>query len=404
MTQNTEASDPLLLSAADFREAMPNLEKKAIAHRRHLHRHPELSGQEHETTRYIADHLREMGIRLLDFDGPGVVAQIDAVPAEGPVVALRADIDALPVPEHGSKPTVSERAGVSHACGHDGHTAILLAVAEWVASHADRLRTSVRFIFQSSEEQIPSGAERLVRLGVLEGVDHIFGLHLWQEVEKGKVGVVEGPMMASTDDFDITLTGPGGHGAMPQDSIDLIVTAARLVTDLQTIVARKQDPLRPLVITTGHFEAHGNHNVLPARVLLQGTVRALDPETRDHAQRWITDATNASAAQSGAEVDLFYQRGTPPVINDPSAAAFIRTAAESHCHDAAVTTIRPVMGGEDFSFYLEQRPGAFAFVGMGGPVSQHAHHTPRFDIDEDVLMTGVELMVGIIDEYGREHG
>lgn len=404
MTRNAEASNPLPLSAVDFRNAASHLEKQAIAHRRHLHRYPELSGEEHETTRYIADRLRELGIRLLDFDGPGVVAQIDAVPAGGPVVALRADIDALPVPEDGSKPTLSERSGVSHACGHDGHTAILLTVAEWVASHADRLRTSVRFIFQSSEEQIPSGAERLVRSGVLEGVDHIFGLHLWQELEKGKVGVVEGPMMASTDDFDITLIGPGGHGAMPQESVDLIVTAARLVTDLQTIVGRKQDPLRPLVITTGHLEAHGNHNVLPARALLQGTVRALDQDTRDHAQRWITEATNAAAAQSGAEVDLFYQRGTPPVINDSAAAAFVRTAAERHCPDASVTSIRPVMGGEDFSFYLEERPGAFAFVGMGGPVSRHAHHTPRFDIDEDVLMTGVELMTGIIDEYGREHG
>lgn len=403
MTQDTESSS-LLLSAADFREAAPHLEKQAIAHRRHLHRHPELSGEEHETTRYIADRLSRLGIRLLDIDGPGVVAQIDRVPVGGPMVALRADIDALPVPEDDSKPTVSERPGVSHACGHDGHAAILLTVAEWVSSHTDRLRTSVRFIFQSSEEQIPSGAERLVRLGALDEVDHIFGLHVWHEVAKGEVGVVEGPMMASTDDFDITLTGPGGHGAMPQDSIDLIVTAARLVTDLQTIVARKQDPLQPLVITTGHLEAPGNHNVLPSRALLQGTVRALDPDTRDHAQRWITEAADTAAAQSGAGIDLFYQRGTPPVINDPAAAAFVRAAAERHCHDAVVTSIRPVMGGEDFSFYLEQRPGAFVFVGMGGPVSRHAHHTPRFDIDEDVLMTGVELMVGIIDEYGREHG
>ncbi len=404
MTDTIGAASPLPLTAADFREALPRLEERAIAHRRHLHRHPELSGEEHETTRYIADHLRELGIRLLDIEGPGVVAQIDAPAAGGAVAALRADIDALPVPEDPEKTTVSERAGVSHACGHDGHTAILLTVAEWVAAHADRLRSSVRLIFQSSEEQIPSGAERLVGLGALDGVDHVFGLHLWQEVEKGTVGVVEGPMMASTDDFDITLTGPGGHGAMPQESVDLIVTAARLVTDLQTIVARKQDPLRPLVITTGHLEAHGNHNVLPARALLQGTVRALDPDTRDDAQRWITDATEAAAAQSGAGVDLFYQRGTPPVINDAAATAFVRAAAEAHCQDAVVSTIRPVMGGEDFSFYLEQRPGAFVFVGMGGPASRHAHHTPRFDIDEDVLTTGVELMLGILDEYGREHG
>jgi len=404
MMRSSDAPHVRHRAAPSLREAMPHLEERAIAHRRHLHRRPELSGEEHETTRYIADRLRGLGIRHLDFAGPGVVAQIDAGRAGGPIVALRADIDALPVPEDGAKATVSERPGVSHACGHDGHTAILLTVAEWAAAHVDRLRTSVRFIFQSSEEQIPSGAERLVRMGALEGVDHIFGLHLWQELDRGNVGVVDGAMMASTDDFDITLRGPGGHGAMPQESIDLIVTAARLVTDLQTIVGRKQDPLRPLVITTGHLEAHGNHNVLPAQALLQGTVRALDQETRDDAQRWLTEATDAAAAQSGADIDLVYRRGTPPVINDPVAAAFVRTAAENHCSDAVVAPVRPVMGGEDFSFYLEQRPGAFAFIGMGGPLSRHGHHTPLFDIDEEVLITGVELMVGIIHEYGWEHG
>lgn len=209
-------------------------------------------------------------------------------------------------------------------------------------------------------------------------------------------------MMASTDDFDIVFSGPGGHGGMPHESADVVVAAARLVTDLQSLVGRRQDPQRPLVITVGHLEAPGNHNVIPARALLQGTVRALDHGSRDDAERWITDAARAAAAPSGAAVDVTYQRGTPPLINDPAAARFLQSAARRHCREVTTTPIRPVMGGEDFSFYLEQCAGAFAFVGMGGPGSRHAHHTPCFDIDEDVLRTGIELMVGLIDDYGRE--
>ena len=393
-----ESSESLV--GAEFQAALLQLHDRAIEHRRHLHRYPEQSGAEHQTTQYIERELRDQGIRILDFPGPGVIAQIDAVLPGGPVVALRADIDALPVPEDDAKPFVSLCPGISHACGHDGHTGILLAVAEWLAANTHRLKTSVRLIFQSSEEQIPSGAERLVGLGVLQDVERIFGLHLWRDLAAGEIGVNESPMMASTDDFDITFSGPGGHGAAPHESVDVIVSAARLVAELQAVVARKQDPLRPLVITVGHLEAQGHHNVMPARAHLQGTVRALDPVTRDDAQGWVTDTAQGTAQQSGAEVDITYQRGTPPLINETESAGFAEAAARRHCDGATVGPINPVMGGEDFSFYLERVPGAFIFIGMGGPKSQHAHHTPKFDVNEDMLKTGIELMVGIIEDYG----
>lgn len=390
---------PTGVCGPDFRHALPRLHQKAIEHRRHLHQYPELSGAEHHTTGYIEDQLRSLGVRIVDFPGPGVVAQIDAPEAGSPLIALRADIDALPVTEDRAHPVVSNYPGIAHACGHDGHTGILLAVAQWLAESSSRLSTSVRMIFQSSEEQIPSGAERLVDLGALNGVERIFGLHLWQNLPKAEIGVIAGPMMASTDDFDLVLTGPGGHGGTPHQSVDVIVTAARLVTDLQAVVARQQHPLHPLVITVGHFESRGHYNVMPAQAHLQGTVRALDPTTRDNAQRWVTQTAEAAAAQSGAKVELTYQRGTPPLINDSVSAGLAEVAARQHCHQAQVVPTSPVMGGEDFSFYLQQTPGAFVFIGMGGPSSRHAHHTPKFDIDEDTLSTGIELMVGIVDDY-----
>lgn len=401
MNQTTPKGRETLVGT-DFQEALPRLHERAVEHRRYLHQHPELSGVEHETTQYIERELQSWGIRILQIPGPGVIAQIDAVTPGAPVVALRADIDALPVPEDDAKPLVSLSPGISHACGHDGHTGILLAVAEWLAINAHRLKTSVRLIFQSSEEQIPSGAQRLFGLGALEDVESIFGLHLWRDLAAGEIGVNDGPLMASTDDFDIIFSGPGGHGASPHESVDVIVSAARLVADLQAVVARKQDPLRPLVVTVGHLEAHGNHNVMPARAHLQGTVRALDPLTRDDAQRWVTDTANGVAQQSGAEVDITYQRGTPPLINESESARFAQAAARRHCSDVTVGPIRPVMGGEDFSLYLEKVPGAFIFIGMGGPNSQHAHHTPKFNLDEDMLKTGIELMIGIIDDYGSQ--
>lgn len=390
------------LTAADFREELPRLHARAIEHRRHLHQYPELSGVEHQTTCYIEQQLRAMGVRILPFPGPGLVAQIDAERPLAPVIALRADIDALPVTEDDSKPVVSQHRGIAHACGHDGHTGILLAAAEWMAAHRDRLSASVRLIFQSSEEQIPSGAQRLVQSDVLADVEHIFGLHLWRDLPVGQVGIAEGAMMASTDDFDITLSGPGGHGGTPHKSVDVIVAAARLVLDFQTIVARQQDPLHPLVISVGHFQAEGNHNVMPAQALIRGTVRALDPVTQAAAQGWVTDAALVAADHSGATVDIDYQNGTPPLINDSAAAQYMAEAARRSCLSAAVTSLSPVMGGEDFSFYLEQVPGAFAFIGMGGPKSQHAHHTPKFDVDEDTLGTGIELMVGIVADYRSE--
>lgn len=375
-----------------------DLTKQAIEDRRYLHQYPELSGEEHETSRFIRTRLEELNIELLDYEPPSIVAFIKGT--EGAkTIALRADIDALPIMEEGDKPYISKKPGVAHVCGHDGHTAILLAVAEWLSRKSNQIKPNVMLIFQSSEEMTPSGADRLIQQGVLEKVDAIFGIHLWQGLEKGKIGLTHGPMMASIDDFEITIQGSGGHGSMPHETIDPIYIATHVIQSFQSIISRRLNPIDAGVITVGQIQAGTNYNIIPDTAKLIGTIRALTPEAIHTIQTNMVNLTEGICQAFGAKGTVEFILGTPPVINDPGQARFVESIIAEQFGRETFEAIDPVMGGEDFSFYLQERPGAFIFVGIGGEKSRYPHHHPRFDLDEEVFPDAIQLFIEIIKHY-----
>jgi amidohydrolase len=373
----------------------------AIKHRRYLHEHPELSGVEHKTSAYIRECLTLLGIEVLDYKPPSVVGFLRGT-GGGKTIALRADIDALPILEEGEKSYLSQNPGVAHVCGHDGHTAVLLAVAKWLAENRQEVKHDVLLLFQSSEEMLPSGAQALVEEGVMEEADAVFGLHLWQPLTKGTIGITHGAMMASTDDIRITITGRGGHGSMPHETVDPIYIAGQVITALQGIVGRRIDPIHPAVISVCKMEAGTTYNIIPNQAVLYGTLRAQSEETRRLAASEMKRTVEALCAAWGAVGSVEVDLGTPPVVNDAAMGRFVQKVAENTFGKDRVELIDPVMGGEDFSFYLERKPGAFIFVGMNGPKSAYPHHHPRFDIDEDVIPQAIELFIQLVRQFSQE--
>jgi amidohydrolase len=373
----------------------PLLVEQVVDWRRHLHRHPELSFHERETASFIAETLSTFG-DALEIRRPAensVIASLDTG-NPGPVVALRADIDALPIEEESGVDFASENPGVMHACGHDGHTAMLLGAAQLLAEAADRLPGGeIRFIFQPAEEKLPGGARDLVAAGAVEGVDLVYGCHLWTPLEFGKVAAMPGRFMAAADFFTLTITGQGGHAAMPHTADDVVAVAAQVVTNLQHIVARRTDPLESAVVTVGSFHAGGAPNVIPGRAELAGTVRTFDPDLRDRMPELIEDVARGITSAHGAAYALDYERGYLPVVNDERATALVREVIDP----AERTEIAPIMGADDFSAYLAEVPGCYAFIGAGGEDvgATYPHHHPCFRIDERALATGVRLHVDV---------
>jgi len=375
---------------------LESLAKNAIDDRRYLHQYPELSGEEFETSKFIRKRLMELNIDILSFEPPSVVGWIKGT-IGSKTIALRADIDALPIVEEGDKPYISKRPGVAHMCGHDGHTAILLAVAEWLSNN--EVEPNIVLIFQSAEEITPSGADLLIKQGVLEGVDAIFGIHLWQGLEKGKIGLTCGSMMASVDDFEIDILGYGGHGSMPHETIDPIYIASNLIQSFQSIISRGINPVEAGVITVGNVQAGTTYNIIPDSARLIGTIRALTPETVTTIQTKMVNLTEGICQAFGAKAEVRFIIGTPPLINDPKESRFVQDIiCREFSHDV-FEVVEPVMGGEDFSYYLQKKPGAFIFVGMGGEKSRYPHHHPQFDLDEDVFPKAIKLFIEIINQY-----
>jgi amidohydrolase len=366
-----------------------------VGWRRHLHRHPELSFHERETAAYIADALAGFG-DALEVQRPAensVVARL-RTGRPGPVVALRADIDALPIDEQSGVDFASENPGVMHACGHDGHTAMLLGAARLLTEARDRLPGGeIRFLFQPAEELAPGGARDLVAAGAVEGADFVYGCHLWTPLAYGKVAAVPGPFMAASDFFTLAITGRGGHGGLPHLADDTIAIGAQVVTNLQHVVARRVDPLERAVLSIGTFHAGDAPNVLPGRVEMSGTVRTVDPGLRERLPVLIEDVIRGVTSAHGAEYELDYQFGYRPVVNDERATALVRAAIDP----AALVDLAPIMGGDDFSAYLAEVPGCYAFIGAGdeGAGATFPHHHPRFRIDERALRTGVRLHVDV---------
>lgn len=361
--------------------------------RRHFHMHPELSGQEYETAAYVKERMAEFGIPVDDrFSAPNVVGYFKGTEGKK-TIALRADMDALPLQEEGDKSYISTVPGVMHGCGHDAHTATLLAVAKWMSSNPHLVKNNIVFIFQSSEEASPSGAKQLVKEGVLDGVDAIYGIHYMSGVPLGKIGFATGYAMASSDDFDITIEGKGGHGGYPHEAVDPIYIATHLIQSFQSIIGRSLNPLHAGVISIGGMQAGNSYNVIPDKVTMQGTIRALTFEGAELMHEKTEQLTKDICASFGAKGHYHFIEGTPPLFNHPEACEYAKGIIEKTFGEDVFMSIDPVMGAEDYSFYLKEKVGAFVNIGMQGEKSQYPHHHPKFDVDEDTIPAGIETML-----------
>lgn len=359
---------------------------RMVALRRDLHSHPEKSWEEERTATRIEEELRALGLAPRRIARTGVVADV-AGHHDAPVVALRADTDALPIHEETGLDFASTRAGVMHACAHDGHTAMVVGAASLLL--AERPPTRVRLIFQPAEE-VAEGARAMVEAGVLEGVSRIFGGHVDRHYPAGTIAVQAGAMNASTDMFFLDVRGQDGHGARPHEALDAVVVGSLLVTALQTIVSREVDPAHPSVVTVGSFRAGSAPNVIAGRAELAGTIRAQHASVRAHLHTAIRRIASAIAMLHGAQIEVRIVEGTPPLVNEPEMAALAREAAVAVCGESRVVGLRTAnMGGEDFACYLERIPGAY--VRFGGKVAGREGfpaHSSRFDFDEQALATG----------------
>jgi amidohydrolase len=368
-----------------LKKAAEDLKPRLVAIRRELHMNPELSMEEFETTRRIRGWLEEAGMTVGTYGLPtGLVADIEGG-APGPTVALRADIDALPITEETGLPFASCVPGKMHACGHDFHTASMIGAALLLHRNRDRLKGRVRMIFQPGEE-IAVGAREMVKAGVLEGVDAILGMHNKPELPVGTVGVRAGALMASVDRFRIRVTGKGGHGAIPDAAVDPIVAASAIVGALQTIVSRNTSPLDSAVVSICRFHSGSTWNVIPDQAELEGTVRAFDADVRRRLPEQIRRIAEGVAAGYGASAELVWIEGQHFVNNDPKAAALMERAAGEL--GLTVVEAQPTTAGEDFSVYQEHVPGCFIWMGTSG--TEGWHH-PRFTLNEDALPVSAAL-------------
>ena len=376
----------------------PELEAQAIAWRRHLHAHPELSFQEHETSAFLFELLG--GVDGLELERPTETSLVATLRTGRPgrTLALRADIDALPIQEETGLEFASKNQGVMHACGHDGHTAMLLATLNALHERRDELTGEIRFIFQHAEELGPGGACELVAAGVMEGVDLVVGAHLFSLDPLGKVGVLPGPHTAASDVFGIEIRGKGGHGAAPHKSIDPVTAAAQVISGLQHVVSRVVDPIERAVVSVTMIRGGTADNIIPESVQMRGTVRTFSPEVRTAVRETMERFAQGIAEAHGCTSSFEYEEGYDSCVNDDAAAALVEAAVREELGDEAFFVPPPIMGGEDFSAYLNVTPGAFFIVGAGGE-DHYPHHHPRFDWDENAMRNGIAVFVRLALDY-----
>lgn len=374
-----------------------------VAWRRHLHRYPELGFQEEKTTAFIQQQLTAWGI---DYEAglakTGIVATIQGLPGDH-TLGIRADMDGLPVQEENEVDYCSQHPGKMHACGHDGHTAIALGTAYYLHQYRHSFRGTVKIIFQPAEEG-PGGAKPMLEAGLLEKhpLDGILGLHLWNNLPLGTVGVRTGPLMAAVELFDCEILGKGGHGAMPEQTVDAVVVGAQVVNALQTIVARNINPLDSAVVTVGEFKAGSTRNVIADRAQLRGTIRYFNPQVESVIGDRLETLIKGVCDGHGAQYRLNHWRLYPPVINDRALAELVRAIAlEVVETELGVVPECQTMGGEDFSFFQEQVPGCYFFLGAANAEKGLAfpHHHPRFNFDETALPVGVEMFARAVERF-----
>lgn len=381
----------------ELKSRIAEIEDDLVAWRRDFHRHPEVAFHEERTSRVIKEYLEGLGLPVKTMAGTGLRADLRGG-GDGPTVALRADIDALPIQEQGDKDYISLNPGAAHCCGHDGHMAVVLGVAKVLEGMKDSLHGNVVFLFQPAEELPPGGAIGMVEEGALEGVDAIFGLHFWQPLPTGKVGAVKGPMMAAADNFRISVKGRPGHGSMPHQTVDPILTASQLVVNLQSIISRNLDPLKPGVVSFGTIQGGTVYNIIPEEVKLTGTVRSFETEVQALARDRLQEITQKTCEAFGAQGEMEYEPGYPPVVNPPEMVDFALNVVAKTLGDDRIVEIDPVMGGEDFAYFLQKIPGAFLFFGMGDGQS-FPHHHPGFDMDEKALPQAALLLAALALEF-----
>ncbi|MBW4479762.1 MAG: amidohydrolase [Tolypothrix brevis GSE-NOS-MK-07-07A] len=396
---------PSSVDLSRVRLEIRSLQPQLVEWRRQLHQQPELGFQEKLTSEFVSQKLQEWGIEhQTGIAETGIVAIIKGGKIDsGKVLAIRADMDALPIQELNEVPYKSQHDGLMHACGHDGHTAIALGTAYYLQSNRQNFAGTIKIIFQPAEEG-PGGAKPMIEAGVLKNpdVDAIIGLHLWNNLPLGTVGVRAGALMAAVECFKCTILGKGGHGAMPHQTVDSIVVAAQIVNALQTIVSRNVDPIDSAVVTVGELHAGTKVNVIPDTARMSGTIRYFKPDLKGFFKKRIEQIIAGICQSFGASYDLEYWELYPPTINDAEIAEFVRSQAEQVIETPlGIVPECQTMGGEDMSYFLQAVPGCYFFLGSANPGKDLAypHHHPRFDFDETALQMGVEIFVRCVEKF-----
>lgn len=391
---------------SQIKDIVHTLAPRLIEIRRHLHSHPELSGQEYQTAAYVAGVLSSCGLHVQEAVGKvGVVGELPGQGADPRLLAIRTDMDALPIQERTNLEFASRQPGIMHACGHDVHTTVGLGTAMVLSQLGSTLPGQVRFLFQPAEE-ISQGASWMVADGVMDRVSAVLSVHVFPSIPAGSVGIRYGALTAAADDIEILIVGESGHGARPHEAIDAVWIAAQVVTNLQQAISRTQNPLRPVVLTFGQISGGRAPNVIADQVQLRGTVRSLHPETRANLPEWIEQIVANVCQTYGARYELHYRRGVPSVQNDPALTQLLEAAAhEAWGSDRVQILLEPSLGAEDFALYLEHVPGSMFRLGVGYPDKpNYPLHHPQFEVDESAIVTGVVTMAYAVCKYWqREH-
>ncbi len=386
---------------SQIKDLAANLAPRLIEIRRHLHSHPELSGQEYQTAAYVAGVLSSCGLQVQELVGKtGVVGELQGIGEDARLLAVRTDMDALPIQERTGLEFASRQIGLMHACGHDVHTTVGLGTAMILAQLGIPLPGTVRFLFQPAEETA-QGASWMIRDGVMQGVTAIFSVHVFPTIAAGSVGIRYGALTAAADDLEITVIGESGHGARPHEAIDAIWIASQVVTTLQQAISRTQNPLRPVVLTIGQIQGGRAPNVIADQVRMTGTVRSLHPETSAALPAWIEQIVANVCQTYGAKYELHYRRGVPSVQNDLHLTQLVEAAAsEAWGSDRVQILLEPSLGAEDFSLYLDHAPGTMFRLGVAfDDKPNYPLHHPQFHVDEKCIVTGVVTMAYAIYKY-----
>jgi amidohydrolase len=385
-----------------IKELSISISSRLVEIRRHIHAHPELSGEEYQTAAFIAGVLSANGLHVEEGIGrTGVIGELKGTQSSDNILAIRTDMDALPIQERTNLEYASRIPGVMHACGHDIHTTVGLGTAMILSQIASELGGKVRFIFQPAEE-IAQGANWMVKDGVMNNVAAILGLHVFPSIPAGSVGIRYGALTAAADDLEIIIIGESGHGARPHEAIDAIWIASQVITSLQQAISRTQNPLRPVVLSIGKINGGRAPNVIADRVQLLGTVRSLHPETRNNLPDWIEKIVSNVCNSYNAKYQVNYRQGVPSVQNDNALTQLLQSAAEEAWTNERVQILpEPSLGAEDFSIYLEHAPGAMFRLGVGYEerIINHPLHHPQFEVDESAIMTGVVTLAYAAYKY-----